>query len=112
MQKSGDTLPNIRIPSRMSPSQVVAHSVIRLKRGVRPEWRGNLLSDDMPMFYLTRDRDGIFLWFAVGAPMQHGGKGAFKHEYAASKTRLPESWFRSIIGMYECRAYDAFDLFR
>ncbi len=72
------------------------------------------MSDDMPMFYLTRDRDGIFVWFAVGAPrLKRKKRGQiFEHTCAASQTRLPESWFGDIIGMHECRAYSAFELFK
>ena len=62
-----------------------------------------------PLLYLTCDRDGLHLWFAQGKPRKKNG--IFWHPLAASKTRLPLSWYDGLIDMDTCQEYDPIDIF-
>ncbi|MDR2392503.1 MAG: hypothetical protein LBE84_12620 [Planctomycetota bacterium] len=69
-----------------------------------------------PILYLTRDNDGLFLWFGLEAPIlvaYHGGGGKrrFKNPLAQA-VRLPAFWYGRLIRPGECRPYDPEDLFR
>lgn len=59
---------------------------------------------DKPKIYITQDKDGMYLWFSIFKPtIVHG---VFKNDMAATKTRLPQSWFGGILQNGECREID------
>lgn len=64
------------------------------------------LSDVKPQFYLTRDDDGIHLWFTATKPelvtVRPRGK-RFRARFEGGKIRLPISWYGGIIKIGECK---------
>lgn len=60
--------------------------------------------DDKPRLYITRDAEGIFLWFGVDRPAFHQRNKRFRA--LAERLRLPVSLYGEKIGIGEMRAFD------
>ncbi|MDR1533939.1 MAG: hypothetical protein LBU64_02415 [Planctomycetota bacterium] len=68
-----------------------------------------------PLLYLTRDDDGLHLWFSLEPPrlrkIRDGhGESRYRHRLAES-FRLPLSWFGGLLKTGECRIFDPDELF-
>lgn len=59
---------------------------------------------EKPILYITRDTDGIFLWFSVFKPVWHQRNQRFCA--VADRIRLPVSWYNGLIGIGEMRSVD------
>lgn len=65
---------------------------------------------DKPKFYLTRDDEGLRLWFSMFRP-KRGKRGIYVCRLAAPPTRVPLSWYDGILAPGECRECDLAEMF-
>ena len=63
-----------------------------------------------PKLYVTRDEDGIFLWFGIDRPTFHGKRKRF--QALANRIRLPVSWYDDVVDMGSIRAFDVEEVMR
>lgn len=67
------------------------------------------MDNPKPKLYITMDKEGMFLWFSAFAPTRQG-RGVFQNGLAASKTRLPISWYGGALKIGECKEIDIDDI--